>query len=80
MHCKHLLRYSRSTQIWSVASCCAKNTPYVPSLNELEKFCRSTKHIVCSAYLHSFSEMCPEPDGRLCVEGNAAQMNCRQSA
>lgn len=53
MHCKHLLRYSRSTQIWSVASCCAKNTPYVPSLNELEKFCQCGKHIVCPAYLFS---------------------------
>lgn len=80
MHCKHLLSYSRSTHIWSVASCRAKNTPYVPSLNELEKFCRSTRHIVCSAYLHSFSGMCPEPEKRLSFEGDTAQINCRQSA
>ncbi len=55
MPCKHLLHYSHNTtHIWSVASCSAKNTPYVPSLNELERFCQSGRHIVCPAYLFSF--------------------------
>ncbi|MFH1020825.1 MAG: hypothetical protein V1782_09505 [Pseudomonadota bacterium] len=54
MHCKHLLHYSHSTNIWSVASCSAKNTPYVPSLRELERFCQSGRHTVCPAYLFSF--------------------------
>lgn len=54
MPCKHLLHYSHSPQIWSVASCSAKNTPYVPSLHELERFCQNGKHTVCPAYLFSF--------------------------
>ena len=54
MPCKHLLHYSHGTQVWSVASCSAKNTPYVPSLHELERFCQSGRHIVCPAYLFSF--------------------------
>lgn len=54
MHCKHLLHYSHATNIWSVASCSAKNTPYVPSLDELERFCQCGRHTVCSAYLFSF--------------------------
>lgn len=53
MPCKHLLNYCHSSQIWSVASCCAKNTPYVPSLHELEKFCQGGNHTVCPAYLFS---------------------------
>ena len=54
MHCKHLLHYSHGTHTWSVASCSAKNTPYVPSLGEVERFCQSGRHIVCPAYLFSF--------------------------
>ena len=53
MSCKHLLYYSNGANIWSVSSCSAKNTPYVPSLHELERYCQSTKHIVCPAYLFS---------------------------
>lgn len=55
MHCKHLLHYSHGTNIWSVASCSAKNTPYVPSLHELERFCQCGRHTVCPAYLFSFA-------------------------
>ena len=54
MPCKHLLHYSHGTNIWSVASCSAKNTPYVPSLHELERYCQSGNHIVCPSYLFSF--------------------------
>jgi len=53
MHCKHLLHYSYGTHTWSVASCSAKNTPYVPSLGEVKRFCQSGRHIVCPAYLFS---------------------------
>ena len=55
MHCKHLLHYSHGTNIWSVASCSAKNIPYVPSLNELERFCQCGRHTACPAYLFSFA-------------------------
>ncbi|MFA7348146.1 MAG: hypothetical protein WCZ86_10325 [Desulfurivibrionaceae bacterium] len=54
MSCKHLLHYSHGANIWSVSSCSAKNTPYVPSLHELERYCQSGNHIVCPAYLFSF--------------------------
>ena len=59
MPCKHLLHYSQGTPAWSVASCSAKNTPYVPSLVELERYCQSGNHIVCPAYLFSFGPGCP---------------------
>ncbi len=59
MHCKHLLHYRHGANIWSVASCSAKNNPYVPSLNELERFCRCGRHTVCPAYLFSFAAGCP---------------------
>ncbi|MFA6283827.1 MAG: hypothetical protein WCT30_09255 [Desulfurivibrionaceae bacterium] len=58
MSCKHLLHYSHGTNIWSVASCSAKNTPYVPSLHELERYCQSGRHTVCPAYLFSFETGC----------------------
>ena len=58
MHCKHLLHYSHGTNIWSVASCSAKKTPYVPSLHELERFCQCGRHTVCPAYLFSFAAGC----------------------
>lgn len=57
MHCKHLLYYSHNTNIWSVASCSAKNTPYVPSLHELERFCQNGRHTVCPSYLYSGSQV-----------------------
>ena len=58
MHCKHLLHYNQKTQAWSVASCSAKNTPYVPSLHELERYCQNGRHAVCPAYLFSFQTGC----------------------
>jgi hypothetical protein len=65
MHCKHLLHYSNGTNIWSVASCSAKNTPYVPSLHELERFCQSGRHTVCPAYLFSGQAGCSTRESRI---------------
>jgi hypothetical protein len=65
MHCKHLLHYSHGTHTWSVASCSAKNTPYVPSLGEVERFCQSGRHTVCPAYLFFFSPECPAREGHI---------------
>ena len=75
MPCKHLLYYSRGANIWSVASCSAKNTPYVPSLHELERYCQSGNHIVCPAYLFSFEAGCmatdsPVPAGIMRIQRN----------
>lgn len=51
MQCKHLSCYSHGSNNWAVSSCKAKNTPYVPSVFELEHFCREGKHAICPAYL-----------------------------
>lgn len=47
MKCKHLLHYTPASNTWSVFSCTAKNTPYVPSLVELERFCQTSQHAIC---------------------------------
>lgn len=75
MHCKHLLHYSHGTNIWSVASCSAKNTPYVPSLHELERFCQCGKHTVCPAYLFSFATGCPARESRLPAGAGSGQLS-----
>jgi hypothetical protein len=71
MSCKHLLRYSHSPQIWSVASCSAKNSPYVPSLQELERYCQCGNHIVCPAFFLLSMRGVWEPEGH-CRRGPAA--------
>lgn len=80
MHCKHLLLYSHTARTWSVASCSAKNAPYVPSLVELEKFCRSGRHTVCPAYLFSFQPGGPAREGHISAGINNRQGNRRKSA
>jgi len=80
MHCKHLLHYSRRTHTWSVASCSAKKTPYVPSLGELEKFCQSSKHRVCPAYLFSFEAGGLERESRIPAGSSSRQINPQRSA
>jgi len=80
MHCKHLLHYSHGTHTWSVASCSAKNTPYVPSLGEVEKFCQSGRHIVCPAYLFSGKGGCLARESSIPVGINSRQVNQQKSA
>jgi len=80
MHCKHLLHYSHGTHTWSVASCSAKNTPYVPSLGEVEKFCQSGKHTVCPAYLFSCEEGCLPKESRIPAGVSSMQVNQQRSA
>jgi len=80
MHCKHLLHYSHTTRTWSVASCSASNSPYVPSLVELEKFCQSGRHTVCPAYLFSFQPGCPARESRLPAGAGRMQSNQQKSA
>ncbi len=75
MHCKHLLHYSHGTCTWSVASCSAKNTPYVPSLVELERFCQSGRHIVCPAYLFSFQAGCRATESPIPAGISRVQIN-----
>ena len=80
MHCKHLLHYSHGTNIWSVATCSAKNTPYVPSLHELERFCQGGRHAVCPAYLFSFDTGSLTRENRVSAGGSRMQINQRKSA
>lgn len=51
MHCRHLSYYRGGQNGWTVASCVAKGSPYVPSLFDLEGFCRSGRHALCPFYL-----------------------------
>ena len=51
MHCQHLSHYRHAQHEWMVASCVAKSSPYVPSLCDLENFCRSGRHALCPYYL-----------------------------
>jgi len=36
---------------WSISSCKAFDKPYVPSLFELEEYCRTKEHRKCPFYL-----------------------------
>lgn len=80
MHCKHLLHYSHGTHTWSVASCSAKNTPYVPSLGEVERFCQSGKHTVCPAYLFSCEAGCLPRERGIPGGISSRQINKQKSA
>jgi len=80
MPCKHLLRYSHGTNIWSVATCSAKNAPYVPSLHELESYCQSSKHSVCPAYLFSCEGGCLAGESGFSLGISSRQLNQQKSA
>ena len=49
MKCPHLLK-------WSVWSCKALDKPYVPSLFELEEYCRTKEHRKCPFYLQDVTK------------------------
>ena len=51
MSCQHLSYYRYAGNTWTVARCGAKEAPYVPSLFDLEGFCRSGRHALCPYYL-----------------------------
>lgn len=44
MKCPHLIK-------WVISSCKALDRPYVPSLFELEEYCRTRGHRKCPFYL-----------------------------
>lgn len=51
MSCKHLSHYTYNDNAWAVASCAARQSPYVPSLKDLDRFCQSGAHVVCPYFL-----------------------------
>ena len=47
MHCLNLRVHNTGHESWSVSSCAAHDCLYVPSVGELEEFCRSPRHQRC---------------------------------
>ncbi len=50
MKCPHLIK-------WVIESCKADCKPYVPSLSELEGFCKKEEHSKCSFYQMNVSRL-----------------------
>ena len=53
MQCTKLKSFLSVSSNWEVMICQAARLPYVPSLEELEKFCSCLQHRQCRIY-HSF--------------------------
>ncbi len=53
MHCKHLSCYTPVNKSWSVASCSFSGTPYVPSVQELENYCKTGSQQQCPVFFQS---------------------------
>lgn len=49
MKCPHLIK-------WVISSCKAVDRPYVPSLFELEEYCRTRSHRKCPFYLREITD------------------------
>ncbi len=60
MRCKHLYLYAPAGKQWTVASCSCKAAPYVPSMSELEGYCKTGRHLLCPSLLASL----PASSGR----------------
>lgn len=69
MKCRYLCRHTPANNKWSVASCSARNTPYVPGMSELEKFCAGSRHDRCPAYLCAVACDFPEDDETVAAVG-----------
>ncbi|MFH2122120.1 MAG: hypothetical protein ABIJ50_01350 [Pseudomonadota bacterium] len=65
MHCQYLSYYSPANNTWSVASCSFKRTPYIPSVQELEKYCKASRDQQCPAFAQSLpplQDQCFSPE------------------
>jgi len=47
MKCRYLNQYSPSGFKWSISSCLANDRPYLPSIYELDSFCKDSEHNNC---------------------------------
>lgn len=54
MHCQYLSCYIPADKTWSVASCSLNGAPYVPSVQELEIYCKKGRHEQCPVFFRSF--------------------------
>jgi hypothetical protein len=53
MPCKYLSCYTPVSNTWSVASCSFNETPYVPSVLELENYCKAGRNEQCPVFFQS---------------------------
>ena len=53
MQCRKLKSFLSAAGNWKIMFCQAARLPYVPSTEELEKFCRCRQHRQCRIY-HNF--------------------------
>lgn len=51
MRCKHLNQYSLSEFDWSISSCSANDRLYLPSVSELDGYCKDIEHKKCPVFL-----------------------------
>jgi hypothetical protein len=53
MPCKYLSCYTPVNNTWSVAGCSFNGTPYVPSMHELESYCKTGRREQCPVFSQS---------------------------
>lgn len=53
MPCTYLSCYTPAYNTWSVASCSFNETPYVPSVQEIENYCKFGRHGNCPVFFQS---------------------------
>jgi hypothetical protein len=58
MSCRHLRLYNLTGSAWTVASCSARATPYVPSISDLKDLCSGSGHIACPSFLYPVAAAC----------------------
>jgi hypothetical protein len=64
-HCTYLSCYASINASWSVASCLFNGSPYVPSVQELESYCKTGRQQQCPVFSQShssFEEACFWPE------------------
>jgi hypothetical protein len=65
MSCQYLSCYIPADNSWSVASCLLNGIPYIPSVQELENYCKPGRHQQCPAFFQSslpFYDKCFWPE------------------
>lgn len=50
MGCKHLNKFRSSQFEWSISSCSANDRLYLPSISELDSYCKEDEHSQCPVF------------------------------